>query len=341
MLAALRKLSSRGDLSEDEARDAMASVMRGEASPVQIAGLAMGLAGKGVTALETVTLARTVMESAHPFPGGSDVLDTCGTGGDGHDTFNISSTVAIVTAACGVPVAKHGSRSVSSQCGSADLLEALGVDIELTPQAASRCLDRVGITFLSATVFHPTFGYAMGSLRELRTRTVFNVLGPLCNPASARYRIIGVSDEGMLPLLAEALPRLGCQHALAFWSRDGMDELSLSAPARVVEVRDTSADHYELDPRALGLAPAAPSALAGGPPARNAALVREVLAGAAGPRRDVVLLNAAAALRAADRCAEWRDGVERAAAAIDSGAAGALLDRWVATSQALGRPAPG
>ncbi|WP_459246467.1 anthranilate phosphoribosyltransferase [Streptomyces youssoufiensis] len=335
MLEALGRLACRSELEEAEAERAMSSVMRGEASPLQVAGLAMGMAGKGVTARELSAFVRTVMEFAEPFPGPSKVLDTCGTGGDGHGTFNISSTAAVVAAACGMPVAKHGSRSVSSQCGSADVLEALGVDIELPPRAAARCLEEAGITFLSATVFHPAFKYAMGPIRELRVRTVFNLLGPLCNPARAEYQIIGVPDEDAFTLLADTLRLLETANVLVFCPRDGMDELSTSAPSRVVEVREGHVQRYTLDPAALGFDSAAPGALTGGSPQRNADLMREVLAGEPGPRRDIVLLNTAAALRIAGRCGEWDQAVASAARAIDDGSARAVLDRWVEVSGSL------
>ncbi|MFD7422947.1 anthranilate phosphoribosyltransferase [Streptomyces californicus] len=334
MWEALDRLAHRRDLREVEARRAMTSVMRGEASPLQVAGLAMGMAGKGVTAAELTAFVRTVREFSEPFPGPSEVLDTCGTGGDGHGTFNISSTAAVVAAACGVPVAKHGSRSVSSRCGSADVLEALGVNVDLPPRAAARCLEEAGITFLSATVFHPAFKHAMGPIRELGVRTVFNLLGPLCNPAQAQYQIIGVPDEDAFELLADALELLGAAHVMVFCPQDGLDELSTSAPARVAETREGRTRRYVLDPAALGLAAAAPGSLTGGTPEQNADLTRRVLAGERGPRRDIVLLNTAAALRIAGGHEDWGRAMARAAEAIDDGTAHDVLDRWVRVSQA-------
>ncbi|MEU3718954.1 anthranilate phosphoribosyltransferase [Streptomyces californicus] len=334
MWEALDLLAHRRDLPEAEARRAMTSVMRGEASPLQVAGLAMGMAGKGVTAAELTAFVRTVREFSEPFPGPSEVLDTCGTGGDGHGTFNISSTAAVVAAACGVPVAKHGSRSVSSRCGSADVLEALGVNVDLPPRAAARCLEEAGITFLSATVFHPAFKHAMGPIRELRVRTVFNLLGPLCNPARAEHQIIGVPDEDAFELLADALELLGAAHVMVFCPQDGLDELSTSAPARVAETREGRTRRYVLDPAALGLPAAAPGSLTGGTPEQNADLTRRVLAGERGPRRDIVLLNTAAALRITGRHEDWGRAMARAAEAIDDGTAHDVLDRWVRVSRA-------
>ncbi|WP_052424389.1 anthranilate phosphoribosyltransferase [Nonomuraea candida] len=335
MLAALRRLSLGEELTEEEASAALYAIMRGEASPVQIGGLVMGLAAKGVSPSEVVSMARAVMEFSAPFSGGSRVLDTCGTGGDGHNTFNVSTVVAIVAAACGQRVAKHGSRSVSSQCGSADVLEALGVRTDLQPAQAARCLELAGIVFLSATVFHPAFRHAMGPIKELGVRTVFNLLGPLCSPALARYRILGVPDAALVSLLSEVLMELGVERALVFSSQDGLDELSISAPAQVVEVRDGSLHPYLLDPARLGLAPAGLRELEGGPPGPSAELVRGLLAGERGPRRDMVLLNTAAALRAAGRCEDWGEGMALAAGAIDSGRAAATLDRWIQVSQAV------
>jgi anthranilate phosphoribosyltransferase len=260
------------------------------------------------------------------------LLDTCGTGGDGLATFNISTLSAIVAAACGAKVAKHGNRAASSMCGSADVLEALGVKIDLGPDGVAHCIDQAGIGFLFAPVFHPSFRFAGVPRRELGLRTVFNVLGPLCNPAGAKYQALGVADGTMAAKMAEVLMRLGVERAIVFHAGDGMDELSVSSPSHVIEL-DGSRKEYELDPRELGLAAAPVESMRGGGPEENARIAREVLAGAKGPRRDVVLLNSAAALRAAGLAATWKDGLGLAAEAIDSGRAGDVLQRWAKISQ--------
>ncbi|WP_106964002.1 anthranilate phosphoribosyltransferase [Streptomyces flavidovirens] len=330
MKTALRTLAEGGRLTREQAGRAMAAVLGGQATPGQIAGFAMALSARRADIEEIVGLVATARAFGARLTGDGRVLDTCGTGGDGHDTFNISTTAAVVAAACGVPVAKHGNRSASSTCGSADVLEALGVRIDLGPAEAAACLAEVGITFLFAPVFQPAFRYAAGPRRELGVRTVFNVLGPLCNPAGARYQTLGVSDPALLEVMAEVLHRLGTERALVFCADDGLDELSTCSPSRVVELTDGSTTSYRLDPADLGLARATLADLRGGDAAANAETVRRILAGEPGPRRDIVLLNTAAALRAAGQCEDWQAGIARAAEAIDSGHAAAVLDRWVA-----------
>ncbi|MER5730576.1 anthranilate phosphoribosyltransferase [Streptomyces sp. NPDC002138] len=339
MKDALRTLAAGRRLTRDQAGRAMAAVLAGEATPGQIAGFAMALSARGADIEEIVGLVATARSFGARLTGDGRVLDTCGTGGDGHDTFNISTTAAIVAAACGVPVAKHGNRSASSACGSADVLEALGVRIDAGPAEAAACLAEVGITFLFAPVFQPAFRHAAGPRRELGVRTVFNVLGPLCNPAGARYQTLGVSDPALLEVMTEVLHRLGTERALVFCAEDGLDELSTCSPSRVVELADGRTTSYRLDPAELGLAPATLADLRGGDAAANARTVRRILAGEPGPRREIVLLNTAAALRAAGLCEDWRTGIARAAEAIDSGSAAAVLDAWTAAGAAL-RPVP-
>src|SRR5690349_23017091 len=288
---------------------------------------------KGETAEEIAGFARTARAMATPIEVNGALLDTCGTGGDGLATFNISTLSAIVAAACGARVAKHGNRAASSLCGSADVLEQLGVKIDLTPEGVARCIDQAGIGFLFAPIFHPSFRYAGVPRRELGVRTVFNVLGPLCNPAGARYQALGVADGKLAVKMAEVLMRLGVERAIVFHSEDGMDELSLSAPSQVIEI-DGARREYELDIAKLGLKKAPLHDVQGGGPEQNARIAREVLGGAKGPRRDVVLLNAAAALRAAGIAKDWKDGLGTAAEAIDSGRAGDVLQRWAKISQA-------
>jgi anthranilate phosphoribosyltransferase len=292
----------------------------------------MAIAVRGETVDEIAGMATAAMEFVTEVPLDADLLDTCGTGGDGLDTFNISTTSAIVAAACGVRVAKHGNRSVSSACGSADVLEELGVRIDSGPDVVAECLATVGITFMMAPVFHSAFRHAGVPRRELGVRTVFNLLGPLCNPAGARYRTLGVPRADLVDPMAEVLYRLGVTRALVFHSLDGMDELSTAAPASVVELKDGRRRAYELDPAVLGLPRPADGELTGGDRTVNADITRRVLAGERGPARDIVMLNAAAALRVSTSAEEWPTALATAAAAIDSGAAADVLHRWAEIS---------
>jgi anthranilate phosphoribosyltransferase len=320
-------------LTEEEAATAFETIMRGDATPIQIAGFLVALRMKGETVEEITGFASTARRLATPIEVEGDLLDTCGTGGDGLATFNISTLAAIVAAACGVKVAKHGNRAASSKCGSADVLEQLGVKIDLAPEGVARCIDEAGIGFLFAPIFHPSFRFAGAPRRELAVRTVFNVLGPLCNPAGARYQSLGVADGSLAGKMADVLQRLGVERAIVFHSADGMDELSVSSPSMVIEI-DGRRREYELDPTELGIKKAPVDAMRGGGPEENARLAREVLGGARGPRRDVVLLNSAAALQAAGVARDWKDGLGMAADAIDSGRAAEVLERWARISQA-------
>ena len=332
MIETIGKLVRCESLSEDEAAAAFETIMRGDATPVQIAGFMVALRMKGETVDEITGFARKARELATPIEVDGALLDTCGTGGDGLSTFNISTLAGIVAAACGARVAKHGNRAASSQCGSADVLEQLGVKIDLGPEGVARCIDQAGIGFLFAPVFHPSFRFAGVPRRELGVRSVFNILGPLCNPAGAKYQALGVADANLAGKMADVLARLGVERAIVFHAGDGMDELSVSSPSLVIEI-DGGRKEYQLDPAEVGLNPADPQAVRGGGPEDNARIAREVLAGAGGPRRDVVLLNAAAALRAAGRAKDWREGIGAAADAIDSGRAAEVLERWARISQ--------
>jgi anthranilate phosphoribosyltransferase len=338
MIEFLSKLVRCEHLTEVEASRAMALIMRDDATPIQIAGLIMALRVKGETVDEIAGMARTAMSMATPIEveRPESLLDVVGTGGDGSHSINISTLSAIVAAACGARVAKHGNRAASSICGAADVLEALGVKIDLPPAGVTRCVSDVGIAFLFAPLFHPSFRYAGVPRRELGVRTVFNVLGPLCNPAHAGCRALGVADATLAPRMAEVLARLDVRRSIVF-SAEGLDELSTVGPSLVIEMLDGQRREYELDPRELGLPHASAEDLRGGEPARNAEIARLVLAGEQGPRRDIVLLNASAALRAAGLAADWPEGIGLAAEAIDQGRAGDILERWVRTSQA---PAP-
>jgi len=333
VIEAIAKLVRCQSLTEAEAAAAFETIMRGDATPVQIAGFVIALRMKGETVDELTGFAKTARQMSTPIDVEGDLLDTCGTGGDGLATFNISTLAAIVAAASGARVAKHGNRAASSMCGSADVLEQLGVKVDLQPEGVARCIEGAGIGFLFAPIFHPSFRFAGVPRRELGVRTVFNVLGPLCNPAGARYQALGVADGALAGKMAEVLLRLGVERAIVFHSEDGMDELSLSAPSHVIEI-DGARREYQLDVSELGLKKADLMDVRGGGPEENARIAREVLGGAKGPRRDVVLLNASAALRAAGLAKDWKDGLGIAAETIDSGRAGDVLQRWAKISQA-------
>ncbi|TMD16879.1 MAG: anthranilate phosphoribosyltransferase [Chloroflexi bacterium] len=332
MIEALGKLVKCENLTEEEAASAFEVIMRGDATPSQIAGFMVALRMKGETPEELTGFARTARAVATPIEVDGALLDTCGTGGDGLATFNISTLAAIVAAACGARVAKHGNRAASSLCGSADVLEKLGVKIDLAPEGVARCIDQAGIGFLFAPVFHPSFRFAAVPRRELAVRSVFNILGPLCNPAGAKYQALGVADQKLAAKMADVLLRLGVERAIVFHASDGMDELSVASPSFVIEI-DGHRKEYQLDPAELGLQRAPVEAMRGGGPDDNARIAHEVLDGAKGARRDVVLLNAAAALRAAGLAGDWKEGLGLAAEAIDAGRAGDVLQRWAGISQ--------
>src|SRR5882762_3714994 len=279
MIESIARVGGGGSLSEEEASGAFEVIMRGDASPVQIAGFVVALRMKGETVEELTGFARAARAMATPITVEGDLLDTCGTGGDGLSTFNISTLSAIVAAACGARVAKHGNRAASSLCGSADVLEQLGVKIDLAPEDVTRCVDEAGIGFLFAPNFHPSFRFAGVPRKELALRTVFNVLGPLCNPAGAKYQALGVADGKVAGKMADVLMRLGVEHAIVFHAGDGMDELSVSGPSHVIEI-DGQRKEYELDPASLGLGRAPVDAMRGGGPEENARIAREVLDGA-------------------------------------------------------------
>src|SRR2546428_3862522 len=291
----LAKLAARQHLSADEAAIAMHVIMSGEATPGQIGGFLMALRTKGETVDEIEGLARTMLEFANHIEHDLDVIDTCGTGGDRSGTFNISTIAALVVAGAGVPVAKHGNRAASSHCGSADLLEALGVQIDLDAAGVERCLKETGVAFMFAPNFHPAMAHATPVRRELRVPTIFNFLGPLTNPARPYAQVVGVSDERMLPLMAEVLARRGVRAKL-FRGEDGLDELTTTGISTVYDVKDGSVRETHLDPSTLGIPRASATDLNGGDATESAEIARAVLGGASGARRDVVVLNAAAAL---------------------------------------------
>jgi anthranilate phosphoribosyltransferase len=329
----LMRLSRREHLGTDEAAEAMRQIMAGEVSPAVIGAFLLALRTKGETVDEIDGLARTMLAFANPVTPPEPVIDTCGTGGDRSGTFNISTVAALVVAGAGVPVGKHGNRAASSHCGSADLLEALGVRIDLDAEGVRRCLAEAGIGFMFAPNFHPAMGHAGPVRRELRIPTVFNFLGPLTNPAAPHAQVVGVSDERMLPLMAEVLARRGVRAKL-FRGEDGLDELTTTGISTVFDVRGGSVRETHLDPSGLGLPRARPGDLAGGDPAASADLTRRILSGETGPHRDVVLLNAGAALEVAGFAANLTEAMATAARSIDDGEALKTLDHWVEVSNA-------
>ncbi|HEY9724710.1 MAG TPA: anthranilate phosphoribosyltransferase [Oscillatoriaceae cyanobacterium] len=332
----LHKLTNGQSLTADEAAAAIALVMDGEATPAQIAALMVALRMKGESADEIAGAARAMRARATRVaaPAGP-VIDTCGTGGDGGGTFNISTTTAFVVAACGGVVAKHGNHSNTSRSGSADVLAALGVRIDAGAAIAERCLREAGLGFLYAPQLHAAMRHAAGPRKELGLRSIFNLLGPLSNPADARFQLLGVYEPSLVPRLLEALAQLGSQSAMVVHGSDGLDELTVCDSNHVGELRDGRLFTYTLDARDLGIARARPEDLRGGSPAENAAITRAILAGERGPKRDVVLLNAAAALKVAGLAPDLEAGLVRAVAAIDSGRATAKLDALVSLTSAL------
>src|SRR5271166_1555731 len=312
LLDALHKVANhRSSLTRQEAREVMAEILRGEATDAQIGALLVALHMKGETVEEIVGFAQAIRAEATPLTSadgealdlsgtGRDALvDTCGTGGDTSGTFNISTATALTIAGAGVRVAKHGNRSISSKCGSADVMEALGVKIDLPPERIADCLEETGIAFLYAPTLHAAMKYVQPARRQLRLRTVFNLLGPLTNPAHASAQVVGVYSGELVEKLAEALSELGLRRALVVHGRDGLDEITISGPSKVAEVRDGSVRTYEVTPEEFGLRGAPLDAIAGGDAAQNTDIIRAVLDGERSPRRDVVVLNAAAALVAA------------------------------------------
>jgi anthranilate phosphoribosyltransferase len=330
----LDKLQRRIDLTEDEAAAAMAAIMDAQAQPSQIAGLLIGLAMKGERPDEIVGLARTMRAKATKLSRAfAPVFDTCGTGGDGSHTFNVSTVAALVLAACGVRVAKHGNRSASSRCGSADLFETLGVKVTAPPPVIERCLDEAGIAFFFAQVFHPSMKHAAPTRKELGVRTAFNLLGPLTNPAGATRQLVGVPRPELTELVARSLLQLGSERAWVVHGADGLDEISTTGYTKVSECRGGAVNTFYLHPADLGLQKSAPESLKGGEAADNAAIARAILDGEKGPRRDIVLLNAGASLLVAEKAATIPEGIAMAAAAIDSGRAKQVLETLVRVSQ--------
>ncbi len=334
---AIGKVVGGEDLSFREAQEVMEEIMSGEATPAQIGALLVALRMKGEKPEEIAGMAISMRRKAVPVrPRRKDLVDTCGTGGDGAGTFNISTAAAFVVAGAGLGVAKHGNRSVSSRCGSADLVEALGIKLELPPEELARCIDEIGIAFLYAPFLHPAMKHATPPRREIGIRTVFNILGPLANPAQVKRQIIGVYDPSLTEVLAEVLRILQAEHALVIWGDGGIDELSLSGPNKITELKGGEIRTYFLDPQDLGLPKAPAEELRGGTPEENASLLLRILEGRErGPLRNAVLLNSAAALVAGGKAEDFREGLKLAAEALDSGAALAKLEALREFSKSL------
>lgn len=330
MQQAIRAVTERRDLSEAEMTAVMGLIMGGEATPAQMGGFLVGLAMKGETVDEVTAAARVMRQLATRVTvDGSHLVDTCGTGGDSAGTFNISTASALVVAAAGGHVAKHGNRSVSSKSGSADVLEAAGVNLDLTPEQVARCIDEVGVGFLFAPRHHGAMKHAVGPRREMGVRTLFNVLGPLTNPAGAPNQVLGVYSNRWLEPLARVLGRLGSRHVMVVHAEDGLDEISIGAPTRVAELKDGEVKVYLVSPEDFGFERAALDGLKVNDAAQSLALIEGVLAGQPGPARDIVLLNAGAAIYVAGLAGTFAAGIDKAREAIDSGAAAEKLRQLV------------
>jgi anthranilate phosphoribosyltransferase len=329
------RLADREDLTEKDAAAVLAEIMAGDASDIEISGFLIALRVKGETVEELAGLARTMRAFAAFVPtSGENLLDTAGTGG-GRRTYNVSTTAALIAAAAGCQVAKHGSRSSTGLSGSADVLEALGARIDLTTEGVAQCIEQIGFGFMFAPYHHPATRHVVEVRKQLKVRTTFNFLGPLTNPAGATRQLLGVSDPVTLPKMAGALKLLGTDHALLVCSEDSLDELSISAATRVIEVRDDRLSEFVLNPEDLGLTRYAPDAVPGGDPQENAAITRQIFVGADGAARELAVLNAAAAIYVGGRADTLAHGIERAQEAIDSGAATAKLDEFVALTNEL------
>jgi anthranilate phosphoribosyltransferase len=344
---AIRRVIDGEHLERSEAESVMNEIMTGKATDAQIACFLTALRMKSETVEELIGFARVIRSKASPVRPRSSVaaalsgtdremlVDTCGTGGDATGTFNISTATSFVLAGAGVRVAKHGNRSVSSLCGSADVVEALGVRIDLTPEAVARCIDEVGIGFLYAPLLHDAMRYVMLARREMKIRTVFNLLGPLCNPASANAQVLGVYSEKLTEMMAQVLSELGAHRAFVVHGSDGLDEITITGETKVSEVRDGEVRTYYLTPEDFGMPRATIGGIQGGDARRNAEIIREILGGAEGTRANVVLLNAAAGLVAGGKAKNLRDGIECARASIASGEAISRLDQLVVLSGKL------
>ncbi|NOZ04086.1 MAG: anthranilate phosphoribosyltransferase [FCB group bacterium] len=328
MKAIIEQLLDKEDLSREKAYQVMLRIMSGEFDDAQIAGFLIALRAKGETPVEIAGFAQAMREKMTPVSISNEAIDMCGTGGDAKGTFNISTAASIVAAGAGVKVAKHGNRSMTSKSGSADVLTALGVDIAMPPEKMAHCVDEIGLGFLFAPALHPAMKHAIGARKSLAVRTVFNILGPLCNPAGVKRQVIGVFDGELTQPLAEVLRLLGAEEAYVVHGRDGMDEFTTTAPSKVSHLDSTgNIESMTLSPEDFGLETTTIETLQGGDPSENAAIIRSVLAGEKGPRRDVVLLNAAAGIAVGGKAATIGEAMQLAVESIDSGAALNVLEK--------------
>jgi len=333
----LNKIVQKKNLTEAEMAEMITEIFSGEITDAQIGAFMAASATKGETFEELAGAAKAMRRKARRIQTvGGTVVDTCGTGGDGAHTFNISTTTAFVVAGCGVTVAKHGNRSVSSQCGSADLLEAMGVKLDTDPEIVEEAVSEIGIGFLFAPLYHGAMRFAMKARKEVGLRSIFNMLGPLTNPAAANCQLLGVYAPELTEMFAEALKSLGARRAFVVHGHDGLDEISVCAPTRVSELKDGLISTYDIRPEQFFGKPADPETLRGGDPEENAKISRDILSGAKGPQRDVVLLNASAALVAAGKAADFKEGIQVAEKAIDSGSAAKKLDELIAYTRENG-----
>jgi len=332
---AIASLVTGKSLSMDQAESAMTEIMNGEVTPAQFGAFVTALRIKGETSEEIAGMAKVMRAKAIPVHTDGVVVDTCGTGGDNLSTFNISTAAAFVVAGAGLKVAKHGNRAMSSHCGSADVLEALGVRIDLKAEQVENCLREVGIGFMFAPSFHPAMNYAGPPRREIGIRTVFNILGPLTNPANAQAQVLGVAESSLTEKMAVVLRTLGCHHALVVHGEDGLDEITITGKSQVCELEGDRIKMYSVSPEDFGFSRASLDNIKGSTPSENAESVRRILSGATGPHRDVVLMNAAAAIVAGDKARNLQEGATLAAHAIDSGRALEKLDQLMKFSQSL------
>ena len=329
---AIHKVFKKENLTYEEAEAVMNEIMEGEASAVQMSSYLTALSMKGETVEEITASAAGMRAHCVRLLHDMDVLEIVGTGGDGANSFNISTTSSMVISAAGIPVAKHGNRAASSKCGAADVLEALGVNITISPEKSRELLEKIGICFLFAQNYHIAMKYVAPVRKELGIRTIFNILGPLANPAGANMELMGVYDESLIEPLAHVLANLGVKRALVVYGTDGLDEISLSAPTKICEVKDGTFTSYEITPEQFGLTRCKKEDLVGGTPAENAQITRDILSGKTGPKRDAVLMNAGAAIYMAGKAETIQDGIDMARNMIDSGKAAAQLEKFVKLS---------
>ncbi len=331
----LEKLSANINLEENEAYETMLSIMNGEMTPSQIAGLLMGLKMKGETIDEITGFVRAMREKSNKVVGPEGLLDTCGTGGDGASTFNVSTAAAIVVSAAGIPVAKHGNKSVSSKCGSADVFKKLGVKIDMLPEQAQKCLQEIGLAFLFAPVYHPSMKHAVIPRREMGIRTVFNILGPMSNPAGVKKQVVGAFNLETAEKMVRVLKNTGSEHVLVMHSEDGLDEMSISADTIVFELKDGQIQKQKINPEDIGIAKQSRNSINGGDDTTNADIIRSLLRGVKGPHLDITALNAGAAIYTAGKSDTIKQGVEIAYDTLFSGKACSKLEQIIDFSQSI------